>query len=77
MLDSSKSITLNSQQFMKGCLKVRDEAKRIDLAVLHRELVWIHEALEILTKSLTHKDSMRSSAAESCNSHLARLAPCE
>merc|ERR1712203_892960 len=45
LLDSNRSGTLDSEEFMFGCLKFRGEAKRLDVAVLHRELSWIHDAL--------------------------------
>jgi hypothetical protein len=64
LLDSNKSGTLDSEEFMFGCLKLRGEAKRVDVAVLHRELIWMHEALEILTKQM--RLSTVSSNAPTC-----------
>jgi hypothetical protein len=65
LFDSNKSGTLNSEEFMLGCLKVRGEAKRVDVAVLHRELTWIHDELEVLAKRLTHKPSSVLSSVSS------------
>jgi len=52
LLDTNKTGTIDSEEFMFGCLKFRGEAKRVDVAVLHRELIWIHDELEILAKQL-------------------------
>jgi len=65
LFDSNKSGTLNSEEFVLGCLKVRGEAKRVDVAVLHRELTWIHEELEILAKRLTQKGTSALSSVSS------------
>merc|ERR1711920_145800 len=60
LLDSNKSGTIDAEEFMFGCLKLRGEATRVDVAVLHRELLWMHEALEILAKQLTSSPSPKS-----------------
>jgi len=57
LLDTNKSGTIDSEEFMFGCLKFRGEAKRVDVAVLHRELIWIHDELEILAKQLDPRRS--------------------
>jgi hypothetical protein len=66
LLDTNKSGTIDSEEFMFGCLKFRGEAKRVDVAVLHRELLWIHDELEILAKQL----DPRGQQSRHASSHL-------
>ncbi|CAK0828460.1 unnamed protein product [Prorocentrum cordatum] len=53
LLDSNKNGTVDLEEFMLGCLKLRGDATRLDVAVLYREVQWMHEALEILGKQLS------------------------
>ncbi|CAK0838250.1 unnamed protein product [Prorocentrum cordatum] len=52
LLDRDKSGTLDPEEFMFGCLKLRGAAKNLDVAVLHQEVQWIHETLEIVVANL-------------------------
>jgi len=52
LLDRDQSGTLDPEEFVFGCLKLRGAAKNLDVAVLHQEVQWIHETLEILVSSL-------------------------
>jgi hypothetical protein len=47
LLDHDQSGHLDLEEFMFGCLKLRGAAKSLDVAMLQREVQWIHEALEI------------------------------
>merc|ERR1712194_28640 len=52
LLDRDQSGSLDPEEFMFGCLKLRGAAKNLDVAVLHQELQWIYETLEIVVASL-------------------------
>ncbi|CAK0866636.1 unnamed protein product [Prorocentrum cordatum] len=52
LLDRDQSGSLDPEEFMFGCLKLRGAAKNLDVAVLHQEVQWIHETLEIVVASL-------------------------
>merc|ERR1712083_538624 len=65
LFDVNKSGTLNFEEFMLGCLKVRGEAKRVDVAVLHRELTWMHEELELFAKRPIQRGSSFLSSVSS------------
>merc|ERR1712228_370474 len=52
LLDRDESGTLDPEEFIFGCLKLRGAAKNLDVAVLHQEVQWIHETLEIVVANL-------------------------
>lgn len=52
LLDRDKSGTLDPEEFIFGCLKLRGAAKNLDVAVLHQEVQWIHETLEVVVAYL-------------------------
>merc|ERR1712060_474993 len=52
LLDRDKSGTLDQEEFMFGCLKFQGDAKSLDVAVLHQQVLWIHDALKIVVSHL-------------------------
>ncbi|CAK0870448.1 unnamed protein product [Prorocentrum cordatum] len=58
------------QEFMFGCLKFRGDAKSLDIAVMHQQVLWIHEALKVVVSQLGEQIISRKSlnTKSSCNS---------
>jgi len=52
LLDRDQSGTLDPDEFMLGCLKLRGAAKNLDVAVLNQEVQWIHDTLEFVVANL-------------------------
>jgi hypothetical protein len=61
LLDRDLSGTLDPEEFMFGCLKLRGAAKNLDVAVLRQEVQWIQETLEVVVKKLNSRCSRRVS----------------
>merc|ERR1712194_637510 len=65
LLDRDKSGTLDQEEFMFGCLKFQGDAKSLDIAVIHQQVLWIHDTLKIVVSHLgidADEASMRGSA---------------
>jgi len=52
LLDRDKSGTLDQDEFTFGCLKFQGEAKSLDIAVMHQQVLWIHDTLKIVCSHL-------------------------
>jgi len=59
LLDRDQSGTLDLDEFMFGCLKLRGAAKNLDVAVLHQEVQWIHDTLEFVVANVGSADSRK------------------
>jgi len=70
LLDKDKSGSLDPEEFMFGCLKFRGDAKSLDIAVMHQQVLWIHEALKVVVSQLGEQIISRKSlnTKSSCNS---------
>jgi hypothetical protein len=52
LLDRDKSGTLDQEEFMFGCLKFRGDAKSLDIAVMHQQVLWVHDTLKAVVTHL-------------------------
>lgn len=70
LLDSDGSGNIDSEEFMFGCLKLRGEAKSLDIAILHSELRFISQRVEQLCQVIStmghdgESDTSSSSSSE-------------
>merc|ERR1740117_1111083 len=55
LLDADGSGNVDSDEFMYGCLRLKGEAKSLDMAILHREL---HDSFQITNLIAQRVDSL-------------------
>jgi hypothetical protein len=48
LLDTDSSGSIDKEEFMFGCLRLKGEAKSLDVAVLHAEMRWVRQNLSEL-----------------------------
>jgi len=75
LLDRDKSGAIDPEEFMFGCLKFRGEAKSLDIAVMHQQVLWIHEALKVVVSALGISDSRVSHMSVASSRGLTSEAP--
>merc|ERR1719221_2298647 len=62
LLDMDDSGTITREEFLKGCLFLRGNAKSIDIAVVHQELKMLQDSMdEVLDMVDANVDSSRQS----------------
>merc|ERR1712039_1071974 len=61
LLDSDKSGTIDKNEFVFGCLRLKGQAKSLDIAVLKQDIKWLRQGMMALGETL---DSLVSKAPE-------------
>jgi hypothetical protein len=78
LLDRDKSGTLDQEEFMFGCLKFQGDAKSLDIAVIHQQVLWIHDTLKIVVAHLgIDADDMDSRMSENVRNSCFSIAETE
>jgi len=53
LLDADRSGVLDIEEFIVGCLKLRGEARNLDVAMIQLQSDWLVENVEVLAKKMT------------------------
>ncbi|CAK0872792.1 unnamed protein product [Prorocentrum cordatum] len=78
LLDRDKSGTLDQDEFLFGCLKFQGDAKSLDIAVIHQQVLWIHDTLKIVVSHLgIDADDMDSRISENVRNSCFSIAETE